>query len=62
MKQGPTRYHRAHAYVATGRAAAKALGVPFAWRLIDVPGVGHDGSGMAAAAAPLVAAALRSQV
>lgn len=59
MKQGPTRYARAHNYVAAGRAAAQALGVPFAWRVLDVPGVGHDGRGMADAAAPLIAAALR---
>lgn len=58
MQQGPTRYHRALAYWRTGQALANRLGVPFAWRLIEVPGVGHDGRAMSAAAAPLVAAAL----
>jgi hypothetical protein len=61
LRQGPTRYARAHAYHRAGQAAAAALGVPLAWRLIDVPGVGHNGRRMSDAAAPLVAAALRQQ-
>lgn len=60
LRQGPTRYARAHTYLRTGEAAAAALGVPLAWRVIDVPGVGHDGRRMSDAAAPLVAAALAS--
>ncbi len=60
LKQGATRYDRAHAYFRTGRAAAETLGVPFAWKVIDVPDVGHDGRGMANAAAPLIAAVLRA--
>jgi hypothetical protein len=57
-RQGSTRYERAQVYVREGHEAAKRLGVSCAWRVIDVPGVGHDGCGMSAAAAPVVAAAL----
>jgi hypothetical protein len=62
LRQGPTRYARAHSYVRSGQAAAAALGVPLAWQVIDVPGVGHDGRGMSGAAAPLIAAALRQEM
>lgn len=58
MRQGATRYERAHNYVRMGHAVARTLGVPCAWRVIDVPGVGHQGGGMSRAAAPLIAAAL----
>lgn len=59
LKQGPTRYARAHEYVRMGRMAAGdgKLG----WRVIDVPDVGHDGRRMSDAAAPLIAAALRQR-
>ena len=60
MRQGATRYERAHNYVRNGRAAAAAMGAECAWTLIDVPDVGHDGRRMSAAAAPIVAAALRA--
>lgn len=60
MRQGATRYERAHNYVHAGRAAAQALGTHCAWTVIDVPGVGHDGEGMSVAAAPIVAAALHA--
>jgi hypothetical protein len=60
MRQGETRYHRAHNYVRHGRDAAGALNTHCAWRVIDVPGVGHDGHGMSIAAAPVLAAALRA--
>ena len=60
LKQGPHRQARAHAYLETGRAAAAACGVSLGWRLIDVPGVGHDGRRMSDAAAPLIAAALHA--
>jgi hypothetical protein len=58
MRQGPTRYARAHAYVAAARDAARRRGVSCAWTIIDVPGVGHDGAGMSAAAAAILAATL----
>jgi hypothetical protein len=59
MRQGPNRHARAHEYLRIGQAAALALRVPFAWNLIDVPGVGHDGGRMSDAAAPVIAARLR---
>ncbi len=58
LRQGAHRHARAHTYLQTGRQAAAALGIPLAWTLIDVPGVGHDGKGMSNAAAPVIAAAL----
>ena len=60
LKQGPTRYARAHTYLRTGQEAAAELGVALAWQVIDVPEVGHDGRRMSDAAAPLIAEALRS--
>ena len=54
LAQGPTRYARAHNYITT----ARNQGAPCAWTIVDVPGVGHDGERMSAAAAPLLAAAL----
>ena len=58
MRQGATRYERAHNYVRSGHAAAAALQTSCAWTVIDVPGVGHDGKRMAAVAAPIVSAAM----
>jgi hypothetical protein len=58
LKQGPTRHARAHTYLRTGQQAAADLGVGLAWRVIDVPDVGHDGRRMSDAAAPLIAEAL----
>jgi poly(3-hydroxybutyrate) depolymerase len=60
MRQGDTRYARAHAYFAAARAQAAALGCPCAWTITDVPGVAHDGKRMSAAAAPLLSAALHA--
>jgi hypothetical protein len=60
LRQGETRYHRAHNYVRDGHAAAGALGARCAWTVIDIPGVGHDGGGMSAAAVPVAAAALHA--
>lgn len=61
MRQGATRYHRAHEYVRLGRATAAAFGTDCAWRVIDVPDVGHDGRRMSAAAAPVIAAELHAE-
>jgi poly(3-hydroxybutyrate) depolymerase len=58
MRQGPTRYARAHAYIAAAREAGCRRGVPCNWTIIDVPDVGHDGAKMSAAAAAIMAAAL----
>ncbi|WP_428484083.1 alpha/beta hydrolase [Rhodopila sp.] len=62
MKQGPTRYARAHTYLRTAQDAAAALHVPLQWRVIDVPGVGHDGRRMSDAAAPVIIPLLRARV
>jgi hypothetical protein len=59
-RQGATRYERAHNYLRAGQAAAEALGVACAWRVIDVPGVGHQGRGMSDAAAPMIAERLHA--
>ena len=59
MRQGANRYQRAQAYVRCGHTAAAALQTSCAWSVIDVPGVGHDGKRMSAAAAPVISAALR---
>jgi hypothetical protein len=59
LKQGPTRYARAHTYLRTGQEAAAALGMNLAWQVIDVPDVGHDGRRMSDAAAPWIAEGLR---
>jgi hypothetical protein len=59
LRQGPTRHARAHSYHRAGRQAAASLGIELAWRVIDVPGVGHDGRRMSDAAAPLIAEALQ---
>ena len=60
LKQGPTRYHRAHTYVQMGREAAANLNTHCAWTVTDVPGVGHHGHGMSIAAAPVAAALLHA--
>jgi poly(3-hydroxybutyrate) depolymerase len=60
MRQGETRYHRAHNYVRLGHAAAQSLGTHCTWAVLDVPDVGHDGHGMSIAAAPVIAAALHA--
>jgi poly(3-hydroxybutyrate) depolymerase len=52
MQQGPHRFARAHYYLERGRVEAASLGVPCNWRLVVVPGAGHEGmrmSGFAAA-------------
>ena len=58
MRQGPTRYARAHAYLAAAQEAARTRGGASNWTITDVPDVGHDGERMSAAAAPILAAAL----
>jgi hypothetical protein len=58
MRQGGTRYARAHHYIASARAEAERRGIPCAWTIVDVEGVGHDGELMSAAAAPILSAAL----
>jgi hypothetical protein len=60
MRQGPTRYARAHSYIAAARDAARQRGMSCAWTIIDVADVGHDGAKMSAAAAAILAAALHA--
>lgn len=58
MRQGATRFERAHRYLTEARRCAERLGLRCAWTGIDIERVGHDGSRIAVAAAPIVAAAL----
>ena len=60
MRQGPTRFARAHAYIDAARDAAKRYGVACAWTILDVTDVGHDAKQMSEAAAPILAAALHA--
>lgn len=53
--QGINRFERGKNFFETAQAKAAELNVPFNWKLITVPGVGHDDLGMAAAAAELIA-------
>ena len=46
LRQGPHRFARAHHYLVAGQAAAQKLGIPLAWQLHDVAGIGHDGEAM----------------
>jgi poly(3-hydroxybutyrate) depolymerase len=60
LRQGGTRYERAHRYIAEARDAAARRDFHCAWTIVDVAGVGHDGERMSAAAAPILAAALHA--
>ena len=60
MRQGDTRYARAHNYIATARAEAGRFGIHCAWTIVDVAGVDHDGNRMSVAAAPILSAALHA--
>lgn len=46
LRQGPHRFARARHYFAAGQAAAAQLGMPLAWQLHEVAGIGHDGEAM----------------
>ena len=50
-RQGDNRLARGQAFFAACRAQAERAGLPFAWHLATVPGVGHSNAGMAPAAA-----------
>jgi poly(3-hydroxybutyrate) depolymerase len=54
-RQGLNRLERGRNFFAASEAAARSQAVPFGWRLVTVPGVAHVNTGMAAAAAPLLA-------
>lgn len=53
-RQGANRLERGRTYFADARRNAKALGMPFNWKLQTVPGVGHKNAGMAGPAAKLI--------
>ena len=51
MAQGPHRLARGRHYFAVAEAEARALALPFAWRLAVVPRAGHDAAEMIGSAA-----------
>jgi len=55
VAQGASRFDRAHSFYKFAKEAAQKAGVPFNWRLVEVPGVGHSGRGMVRT--PIVGAA-----
>lgn len=59
-RQGPNRLVRGRTFYAVGSLAAQKAGLAFGWTLSIVPDVSHDHAGMAAGAAPLIAAHLRA--
>lgn len=52
--QGMNRLERGKKFYAEAQKEAKRLGTAFNWQLVTVPGVGHDGVGMAVGAVPLI--------
>jgi pimeloyl-ACP methyl ester carboxylesterase len=57
MAQGKSRYERGLNAFEAGRQAAAKAGVPFRWRLVEVPGIGHNAGKMFSA--PQAVEALR---
>ena len=53
-REGSNRFERGNKFFAMAKNEAETLGVPFNWKLITVPGVGHSDAKMAAAAAKLI--------
>ena len=54
MRQGATRLDRGKYYFEAAKREAEKLSAPFNWRLVLVPGVGHDNAKMAGTAAEIV--------
>jgi poly(3-hydroxybutyrate) depolymerase len=52
--QGPHRFARGQFFFSTAQAEARRLSLPFNWRLTIVPGVAHEQTKMAAAAAKIL--------
>jgi hypothetical protein len=46
MKQGPNRYERGKNCFKMGQELARQKGWSFNWRLVEAPGIAHDGKGM----------------
>jgi hypothetical protein len=61
MRQGKHRLERGGYFFKAGEERARELGVPFNWRIQEVPGVGHDNAGMAPAAAEIMARTIRNR-
>lgn len=57
--QGQNRLERGRNFYNNAQNKATSLGLKFNWQLITVPGVGHDGTGMAKGAIPLIEALAR---
>lgn len=55
MRQGPHRHARGVFFFEDGQAEAARMKLPFRWRLVSVPDVGHSNRGMARAAADWLA-------
>lgn len=55
IAQGVTRYERGHFFFKHSRGVAARLGAPFGWRLMEVPGVGHEAPRMAPSGASILA-------
>lgn len=51
MAQGKHRFERGHYFYNRAKQIAELRGLPFNWRLVEVPGVAHNNSGMSRAAA-----------
>lgn len=54
LAQGPHRLARGFAMFRAAKESAAALGAPFGWQVLVVPGADHDNAKMAPAAARLV--------
>lgn len=52
--QGATRLERGMSFYLRARKSAEEHSLVFRWRLVVVPGIGHDHTGMARAAAPIL--------
>lgn len=50
VAEGANRFERGQKFFATAQAKSSAMNVPLKWELVTVPGVGHSGGRMAAAA------------
>lgn len=57
--QGQNRLERGRNFYNSAQEKATSLGLKFDWQLITVPGIGHDGTGMAKGAIPLIEALAR---